>query len=269
MNNINNKFLVLYVFSKFDDLKRLENFVESYQKYDHGYDHDLLICYKLIDDEKLNLCRKITSKIHHKEFIDPYKNNDYEFKTMERAIQSYDNYIILFLISHCCFESQHSLKIINEFYEENSFIGFSGSNESMFSSLRFKRIWKIFSFIKNYLYFKKNFEKFPNPHIRLPSFVLKQKDFLNFVKDKTYKDKKDAWNTESGKNSMTNFFLENGFKVSIINSLNRKYDLSSMSKSMTFCDINNSKILISDRHTRNFHLLSPEIQNKMKKRVWG
>ena len=269
MDNKSNKFLVLYVFSKYDDLTRLKNFVESYHKYDHGHDHELLICYKLIDDKKLDLCRKITSKINHKEFIDPYKNNDFEFKTMERAIQSYENYLILFLISHCCFESQNSIKIINDLYEENSFIGFSGSYESMFSSLKLKKFWKIFSFIKNYLYFKKNFEKFPNPHIRLPSFVLKQKDFLNFVKDKIYKDKKDAWNTESGKNSMTKFFIEKGFKIYVINSLNRKFDLTSMSKSMTFCDIYNSKILISDRHTRNFQSLSQEIQKKMIKRVWG
>lgn len=265
----NNKFLVVYVFSKYDDLSRLENFVDSYIKYDHGYQHELLICYKLIDDKKLVLCRKITSKIHHKEYIDPNKKNDFEFKTMERAIQSYEDYLVLFLISHCCFESHNSIKIINDLYEENSFIGFSGSNESMFSSLKFKKIWKIFSFIKNYLYFKKNFEKFPNPHIRLPSFVLKQKDFLYFMKNKFYETKKDAWNTESGKNSMTKFFKDNGFKIYIINTLNKKYNLLNFSNSMTFCDDNDSKILISDRHTRNFHSLSIENKDKMKKRVWG
>ena len=43
----NNKFLVVYVFSKYDDLSRLENFVDSYIKYDHGYQHELLICYKI------------------------------------------------------------------------------------------------------------------------------------------------------------------------------------------------------------------------------
>ena len=68
---------------------------------------------------------------------------------------------------------------------------------------------------------------------------------------------------------MTKFFIEKGFKIYVINSLNRKFDLTSMSKSMTFCDIYNSKILISDRHTRNFQSLSQEIQKKMIKRVWG
>ena len=95
--NRNNKFLVVYVFSNYDDLSLLENFVDRYRKYDHGHKHELLICYKLIDDKKLALCRKITSKIHHKEFIDPNKNNDFEFKTMERAIQSYENYLVCFL----------------------------------------------------------------------------------------------------------------------------------------------------------------------------
>ncbi len=269
LNKKHTKFLVLYVFSKYDNIDRLKEFVKSYKKYNLGYPHDLLICYKLLDNEKLQICRKITSDIKHQEFIDLHKINDFEFKSMERAIKQYKDYLILFLISHCCFEKDNTLKIINDHYKENSFIGFSGSNESMFSSLKFKKIWKIFKYLKEYFFFRENFNKFPNPHIRLPSFVLKQEDFLEFVADKSYFNKKDAWITESGKSSMTNFFLKLKYNVFIINFNGKKFDLLEMKHSMTFCNDKSNDILISDRHTRNFKSLSQILKDEMTKRVWG
>ena len=47
----NNKFLVVYVFSKFDDINRFKNFIESYKKYPSGHPHELIICFKLLDDD--------------------------------------------------------------------------------------------------------------------------------------------------------------------------------------------------------------------------
>lgn len=263
-----NKFLIVYVFSKFDDISRFKNFINSYKNNNPGYPHKFLICYKLLDDNKLNLCRSIAGDISHEEFIDPIRKNDFEFKTMERAIQKYNDYIVLFLISHCCFEKENWLKIINDSFHDNSFMGFSGSNESIFSSLRFKKFWKIYSYLKQYFNLKKNFPKFPNPHIRGPSFVLKQNDFLEFVKDKKYLDKMDAVKTECGKYSMTNFFIRKGYDVFVINSSGKKYDLDNMEKSMTYCNSLNADVLISDRHHKKYQLLSNEDRIKTKKKCW-
>ena len=142
-----NKFLVVYVFSKFDDIDRFKDFISSYKKNPPGYPHEFLICFKLLDSKKLNLCRSIAFDVSYTEFIDPIKENDFEFKTMERAVQNYHNYTILFLISHCRFEKKNWLKIINDSFSDNSFMGFSGSYESLFSSYEFKKFWKVFSFL--------------------------------------------------------------------------------------------------------------------------
>ena len=263
------KYLVVYVFSKFDDISRFKNFINSYKDNPPGYPHKFLICFKLLDDSKLNLCRSIASNITYDEFIDPVQENDFEFKTMERAIQKYNDYIVLFLISHCCFEKKNWLKIISEAFNDNSFMGFSGSNESIFSSLRFKKFWKIYSYLKQYFNLKKNFQKFPNPHIRGPSFVLKQSDFLEYVQNKKYLDKMDAVKTECGKYSMTNFFIRKGYSVFIINSSGKKYDLNNMEESMTYCNAPVADVLISDRHHRKYQLLSDEERIKTKKKVWA
>ena len=140
-----NKYLVVYVFSKFDDIDRFKNFINSYKNNPPGYPHEFIICFKLLDKSKLDLCRSIASEISYQEFIDPVQINDFEFKTMERAIEKFSGYNVVFLISHCQFEKPNWLKVINESFYNNSFMGFSGSNESIFSSLRFKKFWKIYS----------------------------------------------------------------------------------------------------------------------------
>ena len=57
------KILVVYVFSKFDEIDRLINFVEFYKKYESGIPHKLLICFKLLDKITLNKCRNILKSI--------------------------------------------------------------------------------------------------------------------------------------------------------------------------------------------------------------
>ena len=266
---IKNKFLVVYVFSKFDSIDRLSNFINSYKKFTSGYPHKLVLCFKMLDKEKLKLCRSIVSGINHEEFIDPVIVNDFEFKTMERATKNYFDHTIVFLISHCQIEKSNWLKIINNSFLDNSYMGFSGSNESIFSSLEFKKFWKIYSYFKQYFNLKKKFNKFPNPHIRGPSFVLKQQDFQDFIKNKNYSNKMDAVMTECGKNSMTNYFINKNFNVYIINSSGVKFDINNMEESMTYCNSVVSDVLISDRHHRKFQFALSKDQNKIRKKVWS
>jgi hypothetical protein len=263
------KYLVVYIFSNFDDIDRFKNFINSYKDYPSGYPHKLIICFKLLDKTKLELCRSIASSISYEEFIDPVQENDFEFKSMERTIQKYNNYIVLFLVSHCFLKKKNWLKIISETFQYKSFMGFSGSYESGFSSLRFKKFWKIYSYLKQYFNLKKIFPKFPNPHIRSTSFVLKQRDFLEYIKNKKYFNKMDSVTTECGRYSLTNFFLKKNYNVFIINSSGEKFDLKSMEKSMTFCTSQVADVLISDRHHIKYQLLSDEQRLITRKKVWA
>ena len=126
-------------------------------------------------------------------------------------------------------------------------------------------------FIYNFknFFFKKNFKPFPNPHIRLPAFFLHQKDFLEFLKYKNYQNKKDAWITEAGKEGMTNFFKEKNYKIYLINSNSNKFYLDNMKASETYCFKNQDKLLISDRHTRKYDLLTQLEKDKMIEKIWG
>ena len=67
---INEKILICYLITKFDDENTLLTFLKNYKKFKSGYPHELLICFKLFDNEKLNNFRKLLSDVVYTEFID-------------------------------------------------------------------------------------------------------------------------------------------------------------------------------------------------------
>ena len=103
----------------------------------------------------------------------------------------------------------------------------------------------------------------------MPSFFLLQNDFIKFINDKKYKNKHHAWITESGKRSMTNFFKIRGYKIFILNADGNKFQLNNMKNSLTFCYDKQNKLIISDRHTRNYDNSSNLNKSLLSKRVWG
>ena len=44
---INNKVLVCYLFTKFDEYDDLSKFIDNYNSFSSGYNHKLVICFKL------------------------------------------------------------------------------------------------------------------------------------------------------------------------------------------------------------------------------
>ena len=47
------KILVSYLFTKFDQEESINAFKKNYLKFSSGYNHDLLICFKMIDEKKI------------------------------------------------------------------------------------------------------------------------------------------------------------------------------------------------------------------------
>ena len=263
------KVIVAYLYTKFDIIDNLSNFINYYKKNSAGNKHDLLICYKLLTIDEIEELRKITKNIPHIEFIDDYKINDYDFGSYKRIAKKYPNSPIFFMLGHCYPVSPDWLKKIMSHFDINTLIGSSGSNESIFSSFKIKKKFKLILNLKNYFFLKKNFKNFPNPHLRTTNFVLYGRDFLKFINNKSLKNKKDAWICESGFNGMTNFFLDNGFKIFIINSENMKFSVNDFKLSESYCFKNQSKQLFSDKHSRKYQSLNSNDKLNVSKNVWG
>ena len=52
------KILVAYLFTRFDQEESINVFKKNYLKFSSGYDHDLLICFKMLDEKKIEYIKK-------------------------------------------------------------------------------------------------------------------------------------------------------------------------------------------------------------------
>ena len=90
------KILVSYLFTKFDDNNSILNFFKNYSKYKSGVKHKLLVCFKLLDKQKIISLRLLLKNTNYIEFIDPSNVNDYDFGSYKRIAQKYPKYKIFF-----------------------------------------------------------------------------------------------------------------------------------------------------------------------------
>ena len=265
---MNKEILVVYLFTKFDKILYLKKFIQQIKKYKPGHKYKLLICFKLIKLNKIKEIRKILHKIQYLEFIDPAEKNDFDFGSYGRVAKKYKNKIIFFMNSHSYPIKKDWLKIIMKFQKNKTILGTSASNESILTSLKFKKIFKIFKYINRYNKFKRNFNSFPNPHLRTANFLIKSQDFLLFNKNRNYKTKEDAWFSESGKNGLTNFFKNRGYKILVVNSDSKSFNEKNWIESETYYSKKQKKLLISDMHTRKYKKLSNNDKRLMEERIW-
>jgi hypothetical protein len=266
---MNKKILVSYLFTSFDNKRTLINFINHYKFYNAGISHTLLICFKLLDKKKIFFFKSLLKHIKYVEFIDPISLNDFDFGSYKRVAQLYHSHKILFLNSHSYPISHNWLKKLLIHYKNKTFIGTSASNESLLTSLKFKKFYKFFSYFYKLLKYKKKFNSFPNPHIRTSSFLLKGSDFLAFIRNKKFVNKEDAWMAESGINGMTNFFKKKKFNIFIVNSDGKKFIENQWKFSETYSFASQSKSLISDKHTRKY--LASNLDNRLISEIitWG
>jgi len=265
----NKDIIVCYLFTKFDNLSSLQNFIRNYSIYNSGLNHKLVICFKLIPDYQI---KKISSKlrnIRYIPFIDDFPLNDYDFGSYKRVAQKYHSNNILFLNSHSYPNTDFWLSKLLKYYKNKTLIGTSASYESLYSSLKLKKFYKIFSFLIKKIDYKNKFYPFPNPHIRTANFFIKGSDFLTYVKNKKILNKEDAWQIESGKNNLTNYFIKKNFKIFIVNSDGNKFTLDKCKFSETFNYKKQNKTIISDKHTRKYLKLTNFEKKAFEYITWG
>lgn len=265
----NNK-IVCYLFTVFDKQKKLINFIKYYKKNKSGLNHTLVICYKLLDIAEIIKTRKYLKGVDYIEFVDPVKENDWDFGSYKRVSKLFYNKEILFLNSHSYPTCNNWLKKLFHFKKKNTVIAPTASYESLVDSIKLKKKFhKIIRYLVRKYKFKKDFNNFPNPHIRTSSFLINSKLFYNFIKSKKIKNKIDTLKIESGKNSLTNYLKKKKIKTYVVNSDGNKFVEKNWKLSETYCFFNKNKSIISDKHSRKYLKISKNNKYIKRMKVWG
>jgi len=266
---LNEKILVCYLITKYDDQNRLLDFINNYKKFKSGHKHDLLISFKLLKAEQITLLKKSLINIDYIEYIDKFSENDFDLGSYKRISNDYLNRYIFFLNSHSYPICHDWLKKITTNYENNSILATSSSYESLLNSIKLKKVHKIFTFFLKKIKYKKYFNPFPNPHIRTTGFLIKGSEFYSFINNKLLQSKEDAWKIESGKKSLTNHFKKLGFKIYVINSDGSKFSENDWNLSNTYNYLEQNKSIISDKHTRKYLKLNDNDKMTFQHNTWG
>ncbi len=260
--------LVCYLFTCFDTIDSIKNFKNNYLKFNSGFDHNLIICFKLLNQKQITNIIKDLRDLKFSKFVDPHNMNDYDFGSYKRVAELHQDKQILFLNSHSYPISENwLLKLMNN-SGNNTLIGTSASNESLLSSLKLKKKYKFFSYLFKKMRLKKKFSIFPNPHLRTSSFLIKGEKLFDYLKDIKIQSKEDTWEIESGKKSLTNYFKKNNFNIYVVNSDGNKFTENDWIYSETYYYSKQLKSIISDKHTRKYLSLSEKDQIKAQLNVW-
>ena len=263
------KIVVCYLFTCFDHHERIKKFIEHYKKYSSGIDHSLLICFKMFKKKDILLIKDYLKNIDYTEFIDPIETNDYDFGSYKRVAQLHQDKRILFLNSHSYPICDNWLSMMISNTDNKALIGTSASNESILDAVKLKKKYKIFSYLFKKFILKKKFNSFPNPHVRTSSFLIYGQLLLDYMINKKINNKENAWEIESGKKSLSNYFKYKNYPIYIINSDGKKFTEVNWMFSETYCYSKQLKSIISDKHTRKYLSLSEKDKALSQTKVWG
>ena len=261
----------------------LEKFVESYNTYNAGAEHQLLIVFngkKQSNDfnQFLYYAQAHLPKFEYLE-MDEGQDIDAYFFAAKNTICEY----ILFLNTYSRFNAEGwLLKFIHSFTENKyGLIGATASKQSLYNTvfLTHKWIWefkkgirfnikKYKQFLKTAFYWSFIINKFPNPHIRTSAFMIPRDLFLT-IKMQVLERKFDAYLFESGKKSLTNQVLDKGWEIGVIGKDGIVYKRNEWESSNVFWINIQENLLISDNQTDLYINATLEYKKYLTLIAWG
>ena len=271
MYSFNEKPLVAYIAYEPYGIEYLEKFIKCYEKFNSGYEHDLLICFKQFDDRKISQWEQ-KIKIDYLKFDDSGQDNDFDIGSYFRIAEKYPNRYILFLDTHTRPNTNNWLKIFTNHYQRKSIVGATASYASLSSQFlnfyytqhtKFQQLrWGLKHLI--------NVKLFPNPHIRTTGFFMKASDLLSLKFDRSKFIKKIETNYfEGGRNGLSNISVKNGFELLLVNSDDKVFKVKDWTKSQTFSIENQEKLILIDNRTEEYSNSSDKEKLKRTKFCWG
>ena len=266
--NLKNEIIVIYLSTKYSKISDLNQFIKSYKKYKAGSQHKLIICFKQLSKHQLAKRLNLIKQIDY--FIDPVNINDQEWGTLKRICEIYYNNYIFFMNDFSYPITKNWLKYFNKYKKNKIILGCTASKSSHFNNSFYRNSNdNYFQACLKILYFFFKIPKFPNPHLRVNAFLIKAKDYLRFIQNKKTNNKLQSLILESGYGGFTNFFLNNNYKIKVLNRFGVLYDLEKADFSKTFASNNQEGLIISDKQTRNYEKLTLKNKLKKNKQSWG
>lgn len=230
------------------DISIVENFLKLYRKHPAGIDHELVLLAKNwtnIDTfEKLcNLAKENNIKMIY------LPDDGFDIGAYFRASDFIKSEYVYFIGSNVEICADNWLKYSYNAFKKDKNIGLVGTMGS---------------------YEEGRSGVFPNPHIRTTCFMVKNNLFKKYASSqKIPQTKEDTWELEHCANSLSNFVINSGLSLVVVNSDGEIFYPDSWPYSQTYINNNNAKALMSDKWSRRYISADNDFKPFIEKTVWG
>ena len=281
----NNKVYVVYLAWLPYGIGYFKSFLESYKNYEAGCSHELIVAFNGLEEkfdhspaDYIEYARAQGIKISGY-YSFPGGQDISIYISVAKLL---DEGLVLFFNTYSEIHNKGWLKFYVDAKKSNvGLVSATASNLSYYSAVfqknamgweRGKTIAHHFRkyklFLKAFFYWRFLFKPFPNPHARSNAFLVCRKDFIK-MHNKLIATKFQAYQFESGRNSMTNYFLKRGNEVLVIDKYGATYDIRRWKESKTFWFANQENLLVSDNQTGIYRDADIENRKAMTKLAWG
>jgi len=115
---------------------------------------------------------------------------------------------------------------------------------------------------------RRDYPRFPNPHIRTSAFMLDRLALVEMGLDRAA-DKRATYLLESGRQSITRRIQERGLRATVVGRDGQIYDVEAWPDSHTFRSGEQENLLVADNQTEDYRTASPHRRRRFSRDSWG
>jgi hypothetical protein len=115
---------------------------------------------------------------------------------------------------------------------------------------------------------RRDYPRFPNPHIRTTAFMIERAILLAMNLDAA-RDKRDTYLLESGRRGITRQVLERALRAVVVGRDGRVYGVKDWAASRTYRSGAQENLLVADRRTADWLAASPRLRRRLSRDAWG
>jgi hypothetical protein len=228
----------------------VEGFASAYRANDPGVEHDLVILLNRFDHQDPAAHLEPLAGLDYRTLTVPSSTIDlpaYAF-----AAQRVDAGPVCFLNSNSQPLVPGWLKRLQDALaaDDVGIVGATGSWEAP----RTARFWN-------------RWPRFPNPHLRTNAFML-DRDLMMSLRWPAVKDKRTAWQLESGRHGVTRQVQARGLRVLVVGR-DGEFGPEEWPRSRTFRAGGQQNLLVADNRTRDWEAADQDGQALLTRMAWG
>ncbi|MBU3002084.1 hypothetical protein [Paraglaciecola arctica] len=291
MSSSSDKIAVFHLVRKLNNIEMFEDFLNSYQCFEPGVQHDLVIIFKGFDNENEKTCyTSLLQGIDHLSF--DVSDEGVDITAYIKATKAFakEYHYLCFLNSHSMILSSYWLSKLykNMKLKDVGLVGATGSWQSHRGSTSRPRLITtalVFSFLTifstkpiavkreelsdvfEHLRFLLDIDCYPNIHIRtngfmIPSSLMLENTLQNII------SKYDAYRFESGRSGLSRYIKNKQLRLLLVGNDGASYDESEWRGCNVYMHNKQENLLISDNMTRKFSEGKEGTKNSLRRSSW-